>query len=146
MRNDRKKSKELNFRDRVDPIRFRKLLRFQKQRQGLFRLKVFPGTASDAARPELSFRQSGFFKTYLGNWETSATTLHETNWFIKHLSKRAVVVAKWLEWQPRKLEVLSSNPPGVRAFFSSSSFINGRVSLIRSLKCIFAVFPIFLYP
>ena len=52
MRNDRKKSKELNFRDRVDPIRFRKLLRFQKQRQGLFRLKVFPGTSSDAARLE----------------------------------------------------------------------------------------------
>ena len=42
------------------------------------------------------------------------------------------VVAKWLERQSHNLEVPSLNPPGARAFFSSS--INGRVSLIRSLK------------
>ena len=46
----------------------------------------------------------------------------------------AVVVAKWLDQRPRNLEVPSSNPPGAWAFSSSSSSINGRVFLIRSLK------------
>ena len=44
------------------------------------------------------------------------------------------VVAKWLDQRPCNLEVLSSNPTGARAFSSSSSSINGRVFLIRSLK------------
>ena len=43
-----------------------------------------------------------------------------------------MVAAKWLEQRPHNLEVPSSNPPGARAFFSSP--IDGRVSLIRSLK------------
>ena len=44
-----------------------------------------------------------------------------------------VVMAKCLEQRSRNLEAPSSNPPGVRAFSSSSS-ISRRVSLIRSLQ------------
>ena len=55
-----------------------------------------------------------------------------------------VVVAKWLELWPHKFEVPSSNPPGAKAFFSSSS-INGRVSLIRFLKRV-ASLLFFLFP
>ena len=55
-----------------------------------------------------------------------------TNWW-KYVVLVAVVVVKWLEHQPRNLEVPTSNPPGARAFFSFSS-IYSRVSLIRSLN------------
>ena len=51
-------------------------------------------------------------------------------------------MAKWLERQSHNLEVLSLNPPGAKAFFTSS--INGRVSLIRFLKR--GIFAIFLFP
>ena len=57
---------------------------------------------------------------------------------------RAAVVAKKLEQRSHNLKVLSLNPPGARAFSSSS--INNRVSLIRSLKrgasLLFFLFPI----
>ena len=57
-----------------------------------------------------------------------------------------MVVAEWLERLSRYLEVLSSNPPGARAVFSSFSSINGRVSIIRSFKrgasLLFFLFPI----
>ena len=52
---------------------------------------------------------------------------------LKTVAEKAVVVKKWLERQPRYLEVPRSNPPGAFFIFSSSS-INGIVSLIRSLK------------
>ena len=43
-----------------------------------------------------------------------------------------MVVAKWLEQWSRNPKVPSLNPPGARAFMSSSA--NGRVSLIKSFK------------
>ena len=51
------------------------------------------------------------------------------------------MAAKWLEQRPHNLEVLSSNPPGARAFFSSP--IDGSVlNQVPQEMCIFAVFPI----
>ena len=44
----------------------------------------------------------------------------------------AVVVAKWLELLTYNVDVPNLNPPGARAFFSSS--IDSRVSLIKTLK------------
>ena len=52
-------------------------------------------------------------------------------------------MAKWLGQRSHSLEVPSLNPPGAKAFFSSSS-INSRVSLIRSL--VRYIFADFLFP
>ena len=55
-------------------------------------------------------------------------------------------MAKWLEQRSFNLEVPSSNPPGNQGFFSSTSSINDRVSLIWSLErgvsLLFFLFPI----
>ena len=56
-------------------------------------------------------------------WECFHRKSVSTNGHKLNLEHRAVVVAKWLERRPRNQEVSSSNPPGARAFFSSSSII-----------------------
>ena len=58
------------------------------------------------------------------------------------MAKKAVVEAKWLDRRPCNLEVLSSNPLGARAFFYSSSSINGVLNQVPQERSIFAVFPI----